>query len=207
MKKFLGILSVVMMLAVGMISSCEKLETYSELPEVSFLSVYIADTVDNLGNEVKLQRLKLEVIDGDGNLGLNASDSTGNFSSDSLYTNNLFITASNKESDGTYRTIESLTGKYRIPYQAPLGQNKYLKAEITVKIETPIAFISSYDTIRYEIHVIDRALNISPTEISCDIPIKEHGSVWADGTTSFVEKPKPEEDTENTEESETTSGE
>jgi hypothetical protein len=180
---------------------CDKLETYSEIPEVNFQQVYIADTLDALGNDIKLQNITIQVIDGDGNLGLNTEDTTGNFAPNSQYYNNLFITISRKLDDGSYKQLDNLTGNYRIPYKAPIGQNKYLKAEIKIKMEIALGYID-YDTIRYEIQVCDRLLNSSEKAISCDIPIRRHGTVWADGHTSFFADEETEE--ESSENSETT---
>ncbi|MBQ5540296.1 MAG: hypothetical protein IIU03_08690, partial [Bacteroidales bacterium] len=64
MKKFLLII-----ICLLTFYACDKLETYSEQPSVEFKSVYLADTVDVLGNDIKLQNVTLEIIDGDGNLG------------------------------------------------------------------------------------------------------------------------------------------
>ena len=172
--------------------ACSKLETYSELPSVEFKSVYIADTVDALGNEVKLQNVTLEIIDGDGNLGLNDKDTIGDFSPESLYYNNLFITVSEKHNGG-YSELQKISENlhYRIPYKAPIGQNKYLKAEVKVKIEIPLGYFD-YDTIRYEFFVYDRDLNKSQIAVSCDIPARGHGTVFADGKCSFFEEEEEE---------------
>jgi len=170
--------------------ACGKLETYSELPSVEFKSVYLADTVDGQKNDVKLNRITLEIIDGDGNLGLNDSDTIGDFNP--VYYNNLFISILVKQ-HGEYRRVFD-DFKYRIPYKAPIGQNKYLKAEVIVKVEPFLAYFD-YDTVRYEIFVYDRALNKSETAISCDIPVRGHGTVFADGKCSFFEEDK--EKTEN----------
>ncbi|MBQ3658096.1 MAG: hypothetical protein II956_14840 [Bacteroidales bacterium] len=177
--------------------ACSKLETYSELPSVEFKQVYLADTVDALGNDVKLQNVTLEVIDGDGNLGLNDADTVDDFNAKSLYYNNLFITISEKQ-NGSYVELQKLSEnlKYRIPYKAPIGQNKYLKAEVRVKIEIPLGYFD-YDTIRYEFFVYDRDLNKSEIAVSCDIPAREHGTVFAGGKYSFFEE--EEEDAENKE--------
>lgn len=177
--------------------ACSKLETYSELPSVEFKSVYLADTVDVLGNDVKLQNVTLEIIDGDGNLGLNDKDTTGDFSPESLYYNNLFITVSAKH-EGSYSELQKVSEnlRYRIPYKAPIGQNKYLKAEVKVKIEIPLGYFD-YDTVRYEFFVYDRDLNKSEIAVSCDIPARGHGTVFAGGKCSFFEEEDEETETEN----------
>ena len=47
---------------------------------------------------------------------------------------------------------------YRVPYLTPTGQNKSLKGEIEVDITLPI---NRPDSVRFEIELIDRALNES----------------------------------------------
>ena len=144
-------------------------------PEISFTYVYLADTVNAVGTDVKLQKLCFEVVDGDGNIGGYDTD-----------TSNLFISILAKRSDGTYREITDLQGEpirfeYRIPYNEPVGQNKYLKASVRVKIESELAFFN-YDTIKYEFYVYDRDMNRSNTSETCDIPVKIHGTIYSDGT-------------------------
>ncbi|MBQ5453430.1 MAG: hypothetical protein IIU03_11985 [Bacteroidales bacterium] len=192
MKKFLLII-----ICLLTFYACDKLETYSEQPSVEFKSVYLADTVDVLGNDIKLQNVTLEIIDGDGNLGLNDKDTTGDFAPESSYYNNLFITISEKR-NGDYSELQKISENlhYRIPYKAPVGQNKYLKAEVRVKIEIPLGYFD-YDTVRYEFYVLDRDLNKSEIAVSCDIPARGHGTVFAGGKCSFFEEEDEETETEN----------
>ncbi len=180
--------------------SCDEIETYDPMPRVEFTKVYMADTLDELQNEVKLQRIHLEVIDGDGNVGLNREDNKGPYSPDSIGYNNLFITVFHKMSDGSYQELTEISDnmRYRIPFKEPIGQNQYMKAEIIVKVEVPVTAFD-YDTIRYEFFVFDRLMNKSNVATSCDIPARRHGTVWADGKTSFV---KDEDDSQDDSETE-----
>ncbi|MCQ2249641.1 MAG: hypothetical protein MJZ66_00885 [Bacteroidales bacterium] len=198
MRKLLIALSVAII--IGAIS-CDEIETYDPMPRVEFTKVYLADTLDELQNEVKLQRIHLEVIDGDGNLGLNRDDNKGQFDPDSIGYNNLFITVFHKTKDGSYQELTEISDnmRYRIPYKEPIGQNQYMKAEIIVKVEVPLAALD-YDTIRYEFFVFDRKMNKSNVATSCDIPARRHGTVFADGHTSFVkEETDSDEDADNKE--------
>lgn len=185
-----SIITIIAAIAMAALYSCEDMATYDEKPQISFSKVYIADTLDALQNKIKLQRVHLEVIDGDGNVGLNRNDTTGPYHPDSLWYNNLFVKIYNKEANGSYRELSDLSEKmkYRIPFKEPIGQNKYMKAEVIVKIEIPLEFIN-YDTIRYEFFIYDRDLQKSEIEESCDIPIRQHGTIWADGHTSLVKEP------------------
>lgn len=185
-NKVLAIFCVLLTACIGL-ASCEKLETYSEIPQVEFTKIYLADTLDALGNHVKRQLVYLEIIDGDGNLGLNSWDTTGKFDSESVFYHNLFMTLSFKNSDGSYTELEDISQnlRYRVPYKEPIGQNKYLKAEVKVTIEIPREYFD-YDTVRYEFYAVDRDFNYSNTASSCDIPARCHGTVYADGSCSLV---------------------
>lgn len=182
-------------LILGWICSCEKLESYPNEPSVEFLQVYIADTVTEMGNDMKYQKITIRVTDGDGNLGLDRSETTGVYSPESEYYNNLFITISEKQADGSYQELKSLSEGlgYRIPYKAPVGQNVFLRAEVSITLETPLAFMD-YDTIRYSFKVVDKDLNESEIAHSCDIAIRRHGTIWAGGKESFFPIKEPEVD-------------
>ncbi len=180
MNRRANILAALIVIAVMIAAaSCSDLETYSEIPRVEFQKVFLADTTDKeLGNKEKLQEITLQIIDGDGNLGLNRNDN------DSL--RNLFITVFKKE-QGQYIRVNDTINTYRIPYKQPIGQNKYLRAEVIVSMTTPMQYIN-YDTARYEIYIQDRADNVSETITTCDIPIRRNGTVYADGTNDFDDK-------------------
>jgi len=188
MRNIISKISVAALLLAG-ICSCEKMESYSYIPEVRFVKVYIADTTDKLKNKVKHQLLYFDVIDGDGNLGLNKEDTLDVFNKDSVYYHNLFISVYAKDSSSVIYPLVELNDnlKYRIPYNAPVGQNKYLKAEIKVSIDIPLSYVT-FDTIRYEFYVYDRNLNKSNIYETCDIPVKVHGTVYADGTVKKVKE-------------------
>jgi hypothetical protein len=85
-----------------------------------------------------------------------------------------------KKERGQYVLAIDTIFKYRIPYKQPIGQNKYLRAEVIVSHTTPQIKVD-YDTVRYEIYIQDRADNLSETITSCDIPIRQDGTVYADG--------------------------
>jgi hypothetical protein len=56
---------------------------------------------------------------------------------------------------------------YRIPVITPTGQNKTLEGEIAVALQPfPTDPGSPYDTVRYSVKMVDRALNESNTVLS-----------------------------------------
>lgn len=184
-------------LAISAICACEKLETYPDIPQVEFVQVYLADTIDKLENQMKFQKITIKVTDGDGNLGYRRTDVEGVYGPESEFYNNLKIGISVKKG-GEYQRLEALSKNlgYRLPYHEPMGQNKFLRADVEIKVEIPLPNMD-FDTIRYDFQVWDRDLNPSEIAYSCDIPIREHGTVWASGKYSFF--PPKEETDEDTE--------
>lgn len=191
MNRRTNILAALLIAVIIATANCGDLETYSEIPEVEFVQVFLADTTDELGNKVKQQDIIIKVTDGDGNLGLNRDEEYIRLDSNSQEkpdTCNLFLKTLKKTADGNYENIPNIPeASYRIPYKQPIGQNKYLRAEITIYKTTAQNYID-FDTVRYEIYVRDRVLNTSNIAISCDIPIKQHGTFFADGTKEILEE-------------------
>ena len=140
------------------IISCEKPKTYSNIPEISFKSMAIVDSIDELGNETKKMLLTFQVFDGDGDIGLQKDDTLELF--EPLDNKNLFINFYEKI-DGKYVKVDlELPYNYRTPFLEPQGQQKLLKADIEVAISYP-KLLFSYDTIKYDFYLYDRELNKS----------------------------------------------
>ncbi len=167
MKQFwLIALAITLMLG----SSCKKLETYPEIPQVSFKSFSMSKTSDILGNEVDRAILSIHVIDGDGDIGLQESDTIGVFSIDSVFYNDLFIELYEKI-DGKYvKKPLIVPHNYRVPYVEPQGQIKTIKADIQVQMDYTKGTFDS-DTIMYRFWLVDRKLHVSDTVSSPDLSI------------------------------------
>lgn len=145
--------------------SCQKIESLSEIPSISFQSFILKDTVDALGNEGKIGELIFDFKDGDGDIGLTQPDS---LSADS--TNfNLFFTMYYK-TDGEFTEVSGddleTPLNYRIPYIEREGQNKSLTGEIKVDF---IYLLFEYDTIKYSFFLVDRAMHKSNVETTPEI--------------------------------------
>jgi len=167
--------------------SCEKPETFPPEPEIKFKSFQFFDSIDGLGNKVKRGELIFTLIDGDGDVGLRDTDTTGKFHKDSLYYNDLFVKLFTKK-NGKFEEVKLLIPhNYRLPYLTPEGQNKTLKAEVKIKLEYNIAFFP-YDTIRYDFFVADRFIHVSNTVSSPEIPLKYKGIITIDKSTLGVTK-------------------
>jgi hypothetical protein len=112
--------------------------------------------------------------DGDGNVGLGAEDIQPPFnalepdSSDNRFHYNLWVNLY-RRIDGNWELVETpSTLDFRILDLTPEGQNKQIDARVTYQMDRSLnelaepGIISSGDTIRFTVQVVDRDLNVSP---------------------------------------------
>lgn len=135
------------------ISGCLKSNDYPPEPAIEFMSYAYKDSIDDLGNPAHLGMITFSFTDGDGDLGLAQSDTTPPHDYN-LYVNRIGIIG------GVEQAPEEL--KFRIPYITPQGQIKALTGEMDVELDI-IPLLVGYDTLFYELYLLDRALNKSNT--------------------------------------------
>jgi len=140
----------------------------TEFSEVPFIRYNAFEQLKSSSGKDSLGILKLYFTDGDGDMGLNASDTLAPYNKGSLYYYNFFITYFEKQNGVWTKVVlpppfpgaDTLTNNSRIPNLTPTGQNKSLEGEISMQLFTNNPF-SPYDTIRYDVRICDRALNMS----------------------------------------------
>ncbi|GAB4301085.1 MAG: hypothetical protein Kow0068_24140 [Marinilabiliales bacterium] len=167
MRKLSTIFVSSIVLCLLILQACKKPVKYPDTPSITHESFEIIDSVDLLGQNMKYGILLFSFIDGDGDIGLNSDDTLPPFDTSSVYYNNLFIKMYEYKND-TLRIVDLETPlNFRIrPRFESTGQNKTLKGKIKVKLEYNIVFLKSYDTIKYEYYILDRAHNQSNTQQS-----------------------------------------
>jgi hypothetical protein len=138
-------------------SSCKKPEQYPLIPAIEYVSfAKIQNTlgVDNKGI------LTFSFTDGDGDIGLAAGDTLAPFNPGSQYYYDLFVTYYEKQHGDYIPVVLPMTNNLRIPVITPTSGNKSIKGTIDVElfINNPA---STYDTIAYDVSIVDRALNLS----------------------------------------------
>lgn len=112
--------------------------------------------------------LLLGFEDGDGNFGLEQSDTTEAFCPSCPFHHNVFCTYQEWRDD-QWVTIElnpelgQVPFHYRAPLIAPTGQNKAQRGTITVALEPRYFLTSDWDTLRFAVHIVDRDLQSSDT--------------------------------------------
>lgn len=150
--------------------SCKKIESLPAVPRVEFRTFEVFDTTDILGNSAKGGRLNFYFEDGDGDIGMDPP------AGDVQDTNNLVLTL--------YRKIGGVMtpaqpndplwpSAYRIPFMERTGQNKVLKGKIAVTFL--YLFYKPTDTIMYDFHIKDRALNESNVATTNEIILAKTG--------------------------------
>ena len=150
------ILLVPLLLAL-LLSACRRHEKYPVEPYIEFVSL---ETIDDPDNAMDV-RLTFKFQDGDGDIGLDDNDIQSPFDTSSIYYYNCFISYFEKQ-NGEFVKVELPSSlNMRIPR---LSDNvpESMSGEITLDLYAKNPF-SPYDTIRYELYIVDRALNHSNT--------------------------------------------
>ncbi len=149
--------------------SCKKIEIYPDEPSITFESVEVKDSIDILDNPIKYVKLTFNVIDGNGDIGLSADDTTGPFHRDSAYYYNLIVREYELVGED-YVEVDDVEfpRNYRIPNLTPTGQNKTLIADISVEMEYRYSDLDPlpFNTFKYFFYLYDRDLNKSNTDTS-----------------------------------------
>lgn len=151
MKKLLVFLFVTLLFC-----ACKPKEKYSEVPYIEFYSLEKIDNGTGIDDQADLT---IYFHDGDGDIGLNESDTTGSFAKDSAYYYNFFIDYYEKQ-NGKWTLVELPTPLHvRLPYLSnSVPESIEGKIAITTYINN---YFSPYDTVKLVCKMVDRALNES----------------------------------------------
>ena len=140
-------------------SSCFKSENYPLTPVISNPQVTL------LGDSAQIS---FDFTDGDADLGLPESDTFGIYAPDSFYYNNIYLSYYEKDDALGWLPGEDLEGnpvkfKYRIKPIEVSENTEGIKGRIDVMVEPTYKndLSSNSDTVKFEILIIDRALNHS----------------------------------------------
>lgn len=154
MKPAIRVVSLLML--VGIFASCQKESNFSEIPDLKFKEYRVTDTS---------LVITLEFTDGDGDLGLDDGDTLSPFNPGSFAYNNLFLYYQQKVNDSTFNYYlnngtDTIRFWYRYKNITPVGQKKVLEGELIANLPAPYS-IPGIDSFRFEIFMLDRALNRS----------------------------------------------
>ncbi len=136
-----------------LLAGCLRTEEFPVEPAITFRSFTL------YGDSASLV---IRFTDGDGDVGLNAADTFPPYQPGGPNYSNLRIEYQELR-NGTWTTVvfpQPL--EYRVPNLTPAGQNKALEGEIAIAL-SPFSFYhyDTYDTVRYKVQLVDRALHVS----------------------------------------------
>ncbi len=149
-------------LAVLLISSCVKKKTLPIVPAIDYKSFSIIDNSTAM--------FVYTFSDGDGDIGLRSSDTTGSYSRTSPYYYNLYMKYLYKNSSGNYVPyiyFDMLTGKfdtiilkYRTQYIESTTKDQSLTGEVYVTMNG-YRPTTTHKNFKYEFYIYDRGLHKS----------------------------------------------
>ena len=165
--KFLTKITVVFVIfCTLLISSCLKPEEFPSEPKIEFVSFEAQG--DSSGIFV------ISFTDGDGDIGLDVSDTLAPFDDSSFYYYNLYydyyeimdgdtVRGTADPAGNNFLTATPISLAFRVENITPIGQNKALKGDVKVTLDPRYFNANSNhsDSLLYKIVLIDRALNIS----------------------------------------------
>lgn len=139
-----------------LLCACAPRDKFSDVPHIEFVSL---EKIDNGTGLDDMANLVIHFQDGDGDVGLNDSDTLGVFSKDSIYYYNFFIDYYEKQ-HGQWTLVELPTPLHaRVPR---LSESVPESIEGDITILTYINnYFSPFDTIKLSCQLVDRALNVS----------------------------------------------
>jgi hypothetical protein len=145
----------------GVLFSCQKTEDLPDEPKIELAGFDISDTGATL---------RLNFTDGDGNFGIEDEDQTGIYAECINRFN--FVNEYYEQRNGVWTHVpmdpcsgDGVSLYYTVPWAKPTGQNQVQDGEIKVLMEFWY-LPSDFDTIKYEMHIVDRDLNVSNTIVA-----------------------------------------
>lgn len=151
-------------------STCKRFEDYPIEPQIEYYNYLLELNPDSITERGVLM---ISYTDGDGDLGLHAEDTLPPYNYGSDYYYNMVIDYYELQ-NGSWELVplvtknpetgenDTLTFSVRFPYLTPSSGNQAIKGVIqdTMYINNPL---SDFDTIKFSVYIIDRALHISNT--------------------------------------------
>jgi hypothetical protein len=155
-----------LLLTAVLLSGCRKFEEYPPEPEIGYNNYILLINPETNISEKGL--LSITYRDGDGDIGLEQSDTLFPFQRNGEFYYNLRVRYFEQQNGILVELPYNFSG--RIPPLIPKDQKKAIKGiiEYEMDIYDPT---SSYDTIQFQVQLIDRALNIS-NEVSTPLIVR-----------------------------------
>lgn len=158
MIKIIKINNIIILTMIILLYSCDKKDEYPITPYIEF------DSFTKINNDLPYDTkgiMKFTFTDGDGDLGLGDEHNFPPFDTSSIYHYNCFMDYYEKQ-EGEFIKVDPLMPfYYRIPVVNTSENPKPIKGVIEIEMAGFYDPGSIYDTIYFEMFIVDRALNKS----------------------------------------------
>lgn len=164
---------ILLLIVVFGLSSCLKDVDYPNRPQIEFIEMTL--NYGTLSITDSLGIVSFSFTDGDGNLGLDdATDSDGVFAEGEPYHFNLFIRYFEKR-NGVFEefVIENPPLHARFERLTSAGVGNSIEGRMDAWFGARPG--SPYDTVRYEVYIVDRDLQHSDTIVTPEVVLSELG--------------------------------
>lgn len=140
--------------AVGLLlPACLRTEEFPPEPRITFKAF------DLVGDSASIV---ITFTDGDGDVGLNPGDTFPPYAPGTPNYSNLRLEYQELRNGSWTPVTFPQPLVYRVPNLTPTGQNKALEGEIAIALAPfSLYHYDTFDTVRYKVQLLDRALNIS----------------------------------------------
>jgi len=138
-------------------SACTKHEVYSVIPTIEYKSF---EKIPNQSGADNKAFLTISFTDGDGDIGLKSEDTLPPYNVGGKYYYNYFIDYYELQGDSFVKIDLPITNNSRIPYIEPNLADLGIKGEIEIELYIN-NIMSTADSIRYELYILDRSLHKS----------------------------------------------
>lgn len=151
--------------ATAMLHACKPDKNFPDEPIIQFEDII---KVKGQNGKDTISIVRISFTDGDGDLGLSQSDTFPPF--DTVpYSSNYFAAYFEKQNGVFVEVNLPIPITARIPDLTPVGKNKAIEGDIDMNMQLKPGAV--FDTIRYEIYIVDRTLNHSNTVTTSEIVI------------------------------------
>lgn len=142
--------------------SCLKREEFPNRPDLEYVGFFPNPNATSKADSVGFVRFSF--TDGDGDLGLGDGDVDGVFANGQPYHYNLFIRYFERQ-NGTF--VEVIPpGNINVRFKRLRSEGGSGALEGTMDVRTFVSSASPFDTVMYEMYIVDRALNHSDTIVT-----------------------------------------
>lgn len=148
--------------------SCIDIKIYPPEPIIEFKSMNFVDTLDALENRALIGKLTIFFIDGDGDIGTHAPVDTTEEEEHTVFIDFYKVV----DNTPIYQVLDPPM-RYRVPYFSTSGNNKTLQGEIVIR-DINIYSPNASDTMMYKFYIKDRAGNISNTDSTGFLPLRDY---------------------------------